>query len=211
MGADGVELDVRLAASRDGRNRLVAFHDPLPREQSMLDALPGFAEVLEACGDRMLINVEIKNSVDDGGFDPTMAVAAPVIDAMRRFDASPDRFVISSFSAKTVDHCRLIEPSIATALLCEALDERAIRRALQGGHRAIHPSVVELTAASVAAAHDAGLAVNAWTCNDPQRLVELAAMGVDGVCTDVPDVARTALGRVAGDAASPRWALRPAH
>ena len=32
----------------------------------------------------------------------------------------------------------------------------------------------------VAACHDAGLAVNTWTCNDPVRLVELADWGVDG-------------------------------
>ena len=40
-----------------------------------------------------------------------------------------------------------------------------------------------------------GLAVNTWTCNDPTRLVELAGLGVDGVCTDVPDVALDVLGR----------------
>ena len=43
--------------------------------------------------------------------------------------------------------------------------------------------------------HRGGLAVNTWTCNDPVRLVELAGLGVDGVCTDVPDVALSALGR----------------
>jgi hypothetical protein len=39
------------------------------------------------------------------------------------------------------------------------------------------------------------------------RLVELAAIGVDGVCTDVPDVALAALGRAGEPAAlSPSWA-----
>ncbi len=73
MGADGVELDVRLAPDGHGGSRLVVFHDPLPTDQSDLDALPGFDEILDACGDRMLVNVEIKNSEADGGYDPTMA------------------------------------------------------------------------------------------------------------------------------------------
>ena len=41
--------------------------------------------------------------------------------------------------------------------------------------------------------HDAGLLVNGWTCNDPARFVELAGWGVDGICTDVPDVMLAAL------------------
>jgi glycerophosphoryl diester phosphodiesterase len=64
----------------------------------------------------------------------------------------------------------------------------------------------------VSRCHDAGLAVHAWTCNDAERLVELAADGVDGVCTDVPDVALAALGRPAGRPAgrlTRRWG-RPA-
>jgi glycerophosphoryl diester phosphodiesterase len=47
----------------------------------------------------------------------------------------------------------------------------------------------------VAAAHDTGLAVNAWTCDDPERIAWLAAAGVDGIVTNVPDVALAALGR----------------
>ena len=39
-------------------------------------------------------------------------------------------------------------------------------------------------------AHAAGLAVNTWTCDDPDRIRELIGWGVDGICTNVPDVAR---------------------
>ena len=39
-------------------------------------------------------------------------------------------------------------------------------------------------------AHDAGLSVNVWTINDPKRMAELVDMGVDGLITDVPDIAR---------------------
>ena len=41
-------------------------------------------------------------------------------------------------------------------------------------------------------AHAAGLAVNTWTCDDPDRIRWLADLGVDAVITNVPDVALAA-------------------
>lgn len=206
MGADGVELDVRLAPDGRGDFRLVVFHDPLPTSQHDLDALPGLDDVLRACGRRMLINVEIKNSDDDGGFDPEMAVVAPTIAAMRRFDPiNTGRWLVSSFTVETIDRVRLAGPEFATALLCSAFDESTIGAAVDGGHVAIHPWHDLLDAGSVEAAHRAGLLVNTWTVNDPARMTELAELGVDGICTDVPDIARTALGQTGAPTPTPTW------
>ena len=57
------------------------------------------------------------------------------------------------------------------------------------GHAAIHPWVPTVDRAAVDAAHAAGLAVNVWTCDDPDRMRELIGWGIDGICTNVPDVA----------------------
>ena len=204
MAADGVELDVRHAPDGRGHDRLVVFHNPLPDDQALLDDMPSLDEVFDACGDRMLINVEIKNSAGDGGFDPTMALVAPTVDAMRRRNWG-DRWLISSFSIETINHCRIVAPEIPTAFLVEAATDAAIERAVAGGHRAIHPWNERLDAERVEACHRAGLVVNTWTCNDPDRLRELESFGVDGVCTDVPDVARNALGRDATPNDAPTW------
>ena len=61
------------------------------------------------------------------------------------------------------------------------------------GHVAVHPHHAFVTPALVHAAHAAGLVVNTWTCDDPDRIRWLAAIGVDGIVTNVPDVARAAL------------------
>jgi glycerophosphoryl diester phosphodiesterase len=42
--------------------------------------------------------------------------------------------------------------------------------------------------------HDNGLQVNVWTVDDPERMKVLADWGVDGIVTNVPDVALSALG-----------------
>lgn len=206
MGADGVELDVRLAADGHGGHRLVVFHDPLPTDQAAVDALPGFDEILDACGHRMLVNVEIKNSEADGGYDPTMAVVAPTIAAMRgRGPGWAERWLISSFTMSTIDHCRRIAPEIPTAFLLYAPTDEAIAATVRHGHHAIHPWVEALDADRVAACHAVGLVVNPWTCNDPDRLRELHELHVDGICTDVPDVALSAIGRSPEPRLNPSW------
>lgn len=203
MGADGVELDVR----RTPDGRLLVAHDPLPETIEAIDALGSatFADVLDACGERMVVNVEIKNWHEDTHFDPTMSMVEPVLEELQRRGAV-DRWIISSFSFRTIEACRSLDPEIRTAWLCHQADAAAIARVASAGHAAIHPWEPTLTAAVVDACHVGGLAVNAWTCNDPARLAELASFGVDGVCTDVPDVALDALGRT-GPAVSPRWAM----
>ena len=59
----------------------------------------------------------------------------------------------------------------------------------------MHPWEPTITADQIAECHDAGLLVNGWTCNDPARFRELASWGIDGLCTDVPDVMLAALVR----------------
>jgi glycerophosphoryl diester phosphodiesterase len=39
------------------------------------------------------------------------------------------------------------------------------------------------------------LAVNTWTCDEPERIRWLAELDVDAVITNAPDVALRALGR----------------
>lgn len=189
MGADGVEMDVRLAP--DGR--LLVKHDPLPTELGDLAGYPELSDVLAACGD-MLVNVEIKNSADEPGHDPSGAVVEPTIAEMRRH-GSIDRWIISSFDWETIERCRAAAPDIATAYLVMKATADVIEQTASAGHVAVHPDEESVTAETVAACHAAGLAINTWTCNDPDRLKELAEWGVDGACTDVPDIALTALGR----------------
>ena len=64
------------------------------------------------------------------------------------------------------------------------------------GHQALHPHHAFVTPELVERAHREEVAVNTWTCDDPERIRWLDRIGVDGIVTNAPDVALSALGRV---------------
>ena len=191
MGADGVELDVRRSAD----DRLVVHHDArladgrVIRQTSAADLpdhVPSLDDALDACPG-MFVNIEIKNDPADPDFDTTEWVAHRVCAALARRGGGP-RWLISSFRLETVDVCRVVLPSARTAWLVERLEPDTIARTAAAGHAALHPWEPIVDESLIRAAHTAGLAVNTWTCDDPDRMRQLIAWGIDGICTNVPDV-----------------------
>lgn len=189
QGADGVELDVRATAE----GVLVVHHDVLP--DPLPDWVPTLEDALDAC-EAMIVNVEIKNSPLDPDFDPSDRVAAAVAEMVGARLGNPE-VVVSSFNLATIDAVRAIDPAIATGwLTLDAFDQpAAAATAAERGHTSLHPHLAGVTAAVVAAAHDLGLTVTTWTVDEPDRLRQVAADGVDAVITNVPDVAVATLRR----------------
>ena len=198
LGADWVELDVRRTADRalaihhdaaltDGRRLMDLGAAALP------DHVPSLEEALDACSP-MGVNVEIKNQPGDPDFDRAEAVAQGVAALLDR-RGSRDEVLVSSFHGPTVELVRRLAPGLPTALLVfDPGGPGIVDTVASAGHAAFHPYESFADAELVDAAHGVGLAVNVWTCDDPQRMRELADLGVDGIVTNVPDVARTALG-----------------
>ena len=201
MGADGVELDVRRTADgalavhhdahlADGRLLVEVASADLPSE------VPSLAEALAACGD-LVVNVEVKNWPRDPDHDPSLRVAEAVAAVVAPMG---QKVLVSSFNLADVDRVRALDTSIPTALLAAFGPDadtagRFVDRARRRGHGAVHPHHGAVTPHLVGLAHAAGLRVNTWTVDDPERIVALAALGVDGIVTNVPDVALDALGR----------------
>lgn len=192
LGADGVELDVR----RTVDDALVVHHDPRLADgraicEVELHALPGHvpsvSDALDACTS-MFVNLEIKNIVGEPDHDPDDRVALQLASLLGERGGGR-RWLISSFRLATVDRIRESLPTARTAWLTLALNQEDVERAATAGHDAIHPNADTIAEAGIRHAHAAGLAVNVWTCNDADRMRQLMAWGVDGICTDVPDVA----------------------
>lgn len=192
MGAEAVELDVRRTA--DGV--LVVHHDPHLGDGRLIAAtrhgelpadVPTLGEALDAC-EGMWVNVEIKNDPGDPDFDPSNSIADETI-AHLVARAADHLWLISSFNLDTIDRCRALHPGIRTAWLCGEVPAGVTEMLTDRGHSALHPWVHLLGRDIVDQCHAAGIEVNTWTCDDPVRMAELIEWGIDGICTNVPDVA----------------------
>jgi glycerophosphoryl diester phosphodiesterase len=203
QGADGVELDVRRTADR----RLALSHDDTLADGTVVveapfaalpDHIPDLASALDVCEPLAVVNIEIKNWPDDKDFDPTERLAEDVVALLDARGALDDgRNLISCFHLPTVDRVHELAPALPTAWLLGLIEDPAdlIDRAAAHGHVAVHPHHAFVNDELVRIAHAAGLAVNTWTCDEPERIRWLADLGVDAVVTNVPDVALAALGR----------------
>ena len=196
MGANAVELDVRRCATGE----LVVHHDAKLSDgraiistkiTDMPEYVPTLNEALDACGS-MWVNIEIKNDSAEPDFDPTEQITRDVVEFLRQ-RGSIEQWLISSFRRETVDEVRKIMPQLKTAWLVMTIDnaelEIVAKQMADQGHYAIHPWVKSLTEQLVIVFHKHGLKVNTWTCDNPSRIKELIDWQVDGICTNVPDLA----------------------
>jgi glycerophosphoryl diester phosphodiesterase len=197
MGADWVELDVRRTADgvvvvhhdahiADGRLLAELASDELP------ESIPSLAEALEEC-DGMGVNIEIKNLRDDPDYDADHLVSDAVAGLVQAY-LGPERALVSSFNVDALDRLHRVDPTIPLALLYAIGNPMScIDRAVAHEMCAVHPYDPLVDAGMVRRAHDAGLEVNVWTVNDAHRMEQLIGYGVDGICTDVPDLARAVI------------------
>jgi glycerophosphoryl diester phosphodiesterase len=221
MGADAVETDVHLTA--DGQ--LALMHDETldrttdrrgPIVDMTMDAIreadagyeferdgafpfrdrglkvPSLPELLEWLPDGTGLVVEIKaRSAADLAVQ--LLGKHPVHDG--------DRLQLISFDEAAIERVRELDPQIPTGYLLVPGEnmERALEYAVHKGHTAVHPWEGDLGINPLPLLQQAqayGLRIGCYVVNEPNRMQELAALGVWGFVTDFPDLAREAVDRV---------------
>jgi glycerophosphoryl diester phosphodiesterase len=198
LGADGVELDVRLTA--DGA--LAVHHDAtIPgvgdvadqEVHDLPDHVPLLAEVLVAMAD-LTVNIEVKNLPTESRYDPDEAAARAVADAIADAELGTSTMV-SSFWPPSLDAVLAVDPSLTTGLLVPGWADpfASLALARDMGCRALHLHRSLTSAALVAEVHAAGLAVAVWTVNQPDDFIAMAACGVDTIITDDVPLARASV------------------
>lgn len=198
-GADGIELDVQM--SRDGIP--IVIHDDTVdrttdgrgkvgrmslRQLRALDAgswfdsgfagerLPTVEEVLAWAGDRLRLNLEIKDA----------GAGSALLDLLRSFPHS--RVLVSSFDHNLLIRLRRADPLLPLAFLIDSrFWHRALKRAALYQAESLNPRQDRLSRTMVAACHRCGLAVYPWTVDDPGRLDSLLRLGADGIFSNLPD------------------------
>lgn len=207
LGADGIELDVRL--DRDGD--VIVLHDPtfeqvtggrdtrvaaeLPYEEIRRidvgagERAPRLSEVLALARARGLrVNVEMKRDVPD-----RRALVRAIARQLAPLDPHIP-LVVSSFDPAMLAAFAALLPSIPRALLVHRTFYSPLALELSrtlGSAVHIERTLTRGTAMQKLA--ERGLVVNVWTVNDPKEATDLANLGVDGIITDVPDTIRDAL------------------
>jgi glycerophosphoryl diester phosphodiesterase len=204
LGADGVELDVRLS----GDGGLVVHHDPaVPgaglvhecRIEALPEWVPTLEQALRTCAGA-IVNVEIKNIPTDPGYDASNRVSASVASLLDEGAGTapwPAHVVVSSFWPDALVALRQAYPPAVLGLLVHpALDVGSALDTASGlGCAALHPHHSQVGGALVDDAHGRGLAVATWTVNTSAEIDTVVAAGVDIVITDSVGPTLAHLGR----------------
>lgn len=201
LGADVVEFDVRVAA--DGVP--VVFHDAVVdrltdgtgtvnnltvAELQALDAgagehIPTLNEAIECCMDEGLgMYMELKAG----------EAVRPVVDAIRQYGIHA-WVVVGSFRPDWVAGVKLLDPGIRTAVLFGATNVDPVQLARAVNAEYVHPCWESLspephtllTPEWIRRVRAAGLGIICWPEERPAAVAALRRLGVDGICSNMPD------------------------
>jgi len=179
------ELDAGYQFSRDGRDFPYRGHGLwIPTLEEVLYAFPDVA-----------INLEVKQGAP--------AIAAEVVRVIREAGAA-DRVLLAAEKDAIIAEVRAVADGIPTSFATgEVVD--FVNRMTTGDFADYVPvgtalqipprfGEIELvTAESVAVAHGLGLEIHVWTINQRDEMDVLLALGIDGIMSDLPGLARRAV------------------
>ncbi len=196
LGADAVELDIH--ATADGV--LVVHHDEtiagryhVPhltarqvRELRLANGepVPTLPEALDAAGPQLAVFVEVKS-------------LAPQFDE-RLFDAlshgpNSSGYAVHSFDHRIVRRLGLERPSLPRGVLSSSYLVQPLAALEDAGAMVLWQERTLVDGALADVLHRAGMQLIAWTVDDPGEMRRLLELGVDGLCTNHPDVGRRAV------------------
>jgi glycerophosphoryl diester phosphodiesterase len=201
LGADAVEFDVRWTAD----DQAVLAHDPYlvdgdghawPIRHSTLNKLrvidlgegehvPTFAEAIEVCKDELLgAYVEIKDGV-----------AIPAVVETLQEQRYTGHSIVGSFRPDWLMTLKAAAPRIATSVMFSAPDLNPVLLARSVCANYVHPCWERLphpgallTPEWVARVREADLGIICWHEERPEEIAALRRVGVDGICSDAPEL-----------------------
>lgn len=155
------------------------------------EKLPTLEEVFEDVGRRVHMNIELTNYTTPGD-----ALVPRVVELIKRH-ALQHQVLFSSFYAHNLRHARRLLPEVPCGLLAWSgwMGFPARSWGWRSGYAALHPHLADTDGGLVERLHAAGRRLNVWTVNSEAEMGFMIRLGVDGIITDDPQLARRLIGR----------------
>ncbi len=150
------------------------------------EKVPTLREVLDLTAALGLsLNLELKLAERAGPAEEDALAAACLAELAS--GPRPPRLLVSSFRREALARCAERAPDLPRAFLAADGDAEAVRVAVALGCRALNVAAGAVDRHLVRRAHAAGLAVLAYTVDDPERFRLLRSLGVAAVFSDHPE------------------------
>lgn len=197
LGADMVELDVRLSA--DGMPVIIhdaVLGDRLVAELSLADLrtfdlgsgerVPTLAEAIEQLlAHHLGLYLELK----------TGEGLETIVETLRRYLIA-DRTLIASFEPAWLVALKALAPEVVTSVLCGETSADPVALAREAGALYVHPAWERaapmpsalLTPEWIARVRAAGLGIISWHEERPGEIAALKRLGIDAICSDAPEL-----------------------
>jgi glycerophosphoryl diester phosphodiesterase len=177
-GCDGFEFDVHLTSDHCA----VICHDQrfgrvsiAKKKSADLECLPRMEEVLERYADRAFLDVELKVA----GLDSCL------LSALSRHPPQKG-YVVSSFLPEVLLSVRERQRSMPLGIICETRRQLSAWPDLPVEYVIAKDSLV--TEDLINRVHASGRQLFCWTVNRKQAMLQMAALGVNGIISDKPDL-----------------------
>jgi glycerophosphoryl diester phosphodiesterase len=155
------------------------------------ERIPTLEEVFIEFGRKTLINVELTNYAT-----PADDLPARVVDLVKKHKLEK-HILFSSFNPRALRMTHRLLPEVPKGMLSLPGRSGWLTRSWIGRlvvpYEALHPELSDVGAGLVAKVHQKGCRIHVWTVNRPEDMQRLFKLGVDGIFTDDPLLARKIL------------------
>ena len=191
LGINGIELDVHLSLDEkvmvihdDTINRTTSqkglVKDFTAKELKQL-GIPTLEAVFNLVNQKCFINVELKT------YETADKVAALIEHYVSEKNWKYEHFIVSSFDWNALQQVHFLNDKIRIGVLTNTDLDLALAFAKFIKAYSVHPYYHLLTAENVAKIQSKNFKVYPWTINEPEDIIFVKSLQVDGIITDFPD------------------------
>lgn len=191
MGVDGIELDVHLSSD----NEVMVVHDEtidrttsgsgLVKDYSSEEleqlGIPTLTSVFELADKKCFVNVELKI------YETADKVAGLIENLVSEKGWNYEQIIVSSFDWNALQQVHFLNDKIRIGVLTHTDLDLALAFAKFIKAHSVHPYYHLLTAENVKQLQSRNFKVYPWTINEPEDIIFVKSLQVDGIITDFPD------------------------